>query len=38
MYNELKEVMGDILKNVKQIKTASLIDTEKNAIFNNDII
>ena len=38
MYNELKQVMGDILNNIKQIKTASLIETEKNAIFNNDII
>jgi len=38
MYNELKQVMCDILKNVKQIKTESSNDTEKNAIFNNDNI
>lgn len=35
MYNELKQVMGDILNNIKQIKKESENDTEKNTIFNN---
>ena len=34
MYNELKQVMRDILNNIKQIKTSS-IETDKNEIFNN---
>ena len=38
MYNELKQVMVDILKNIKQIKSEPLNETVKNADFNNDNI